>query len=195
MRPRSCLDYLKQGKISDGTYKIYNENDNRLDTIYCDMVPEVGAAWTLVESFALSNKNEDAFQKRPFKTNAPVDEKSPNFKSYRMSQPQMISLKSASTHWRATCSFPVDGIDGRDQARGNFADFDIMTYVGSGHCKKMDYVNVRGKLRCIKHSSSKFPCGYIFYTRLRESYGNRTGMIDLKNTAVEIKPLIQNWIT
>ena len=77
-----------------------------LDTVYCEMVPEAGAAWTLVESLALSNKNEDAFQERPFiyKANAPVDKKSPNFKRYRMSQPQMISLKSASTstHWRAT---------------------------------------------------------------------------------------------
>jgi hypothetical protein len=109
------------------------------------MVPDAAEAWTLVESFALSHKDEDPFRKHPFKTNAPVNEKSANFNRYRMSQPQMSSLKSVSTHWRATCSFPVYGIDGRDQARSNFQDFDIMTYIGSGVCKKMEYVNIRGK--------------------------------------------------
>ncbi len=110
---------------------------------------------------------------------------------YRMSQLQMISLKSSSTHWRATCSFPVDGIDGRDQARGNFVDFDIMTFVGSGQCEKMDYIDVRGKLRCIKDilSSSKLPCGCIFYTRLRERYGNRTGLIDLRKHSCRNKTI------
>ena len=109
------------------------------------MVPDAAAAWTLVESFALSHKDEDPFRKHPFKTNAPVNEKSANFNRYRMSQPQMSGLKSLSTHWRATCSFPVYGIDGRDQARSNFQDFDIMTYIGVGVCKKMEYVNIRGK--------------------------------------------------
>jgi hypothetical protein len=109
------------------------------------MVPDAAAAWTLVESFALSHKDEDPFRKHPLKTNAPVNEKSANFNRYRMSQPQMTSLKSVSTHWRATCSFPVDGIDGRDQARANFQDFDIMTFIGNGVCKPMEYVNIRGK--------------------------------------------------
>ena len=145
MPPRSCLDHLKRGSTRDGYYKIYNENDNCLDSVYCDMVPDAAEAWTLVESFALSHKDEDPFRKHPFKTNAPVNEKSANFNRYRMSQPQMSSLKSVSTHWRATCSFPVYGIDGRDQARSNFQDFDIMTYIGSGVCKKMEYVNIRGK--------------------------------------------------
>ncbi|XP_028411738.1 uncharacterized protein LOC114534489 [Dendronephthya gigantea] len=108
------------------------------------MVPEVAAAWTLVESFNMSNKDEDPFRKHPLKTNAPVNEKSPNFDRYRMSQPQMISLKAKSTHWRATCSFPVNGVDGRDQVRGNFKDFDIMTFIESGLCKQMEYINIRG---------------------------------------------------
>ncbi|XP_028411750.1 uncharacterized protein LOC114534498 [Dendronephthya gigantea] len=144
LSPKSCLDHLKRGSTSDGYYKIYNEEDNSLDSVYCDMVPEVAAAWTLVESFSRANKDEDSFKKHPLKTNAPVNEKSANFIRYRMSQPQMISLKAKSTHWRATCSFPVNGVDGRDQARGNFKDFDIMTYIGSGLCKQMEYVNIRG---------------------------------------------------
>ncbi|CAB3988155.1 Hypothetical predicted protein [Paramuricea clavata] len=165
LTPRSCLDHLKRCSTSEGNYKIYNENDNCLYSVYCDMVPETAAAWTLVESFALSHKDEDPFRKHPFKTNAPVNKKSANFNRYRMSQPQMSSLKSVSTHWRATCSFPIDGIDGRDQARANFQDFDIMTFLGNGAMNVSNALQDGGQLSmhtCSQHiDSSHGGCQFV----------------------------------
>ena len=35
-------------------------------------------------------------------------------------------------------------IDYRDYLRGKFSDFDIMTFIGSGQCFRVDYVNIRG---------------------------------------------------
>ena len=49
-----------------------------------------------------------------------------------------------STHWRATCSYPIKGIDFRDYLRGNFKDFNIFDFTGEGKCKKVEYVNIRG---------------------------------------------------
>ena len=49
-----------------------------------------------------------------------------------------------STHWRAICSYPLKGIDFRDYLRGNFNDFNILSFVGKGVCKKVEYVNIRG---------------------------------------------------
>ena len=39
---------------------------------------------------------------------------------------------------------PVKCIDFRDYLRGNFNDFNIFSFVGTGVCKKMEYVNIRG---------------------------------------------------
>ena len=58
----------------------------------------------------------------------------------------MESLKSHSTHWRATCSFQTDGVDYTDYVRGNFNDFDIMTFLGSGICKRVELINIRGHM-------------------------------------------------
>ena len=56
----------------------------------------------------------------------------------------MTHLKSQSTHWRSTCSFPTYKVDYTDYVRANFADFDIMTFRGAGICKKVEFVNIRG---------------------------------------------------
>ena len=116
-------------------------------TVYCDMNSEAGAAWTLVESFALKNAKMPQLKAHGLTTNAPVNEKSPNWNLYRMTLDKMNHVKSQSTHWRATCSFPTHGVDYTDYVRAKFADFDIVTYVGTGLCKKVEYVNIRGH-RC-----------------------------------------------
>ena len=54
------------------------------------------------------------------------------------------SLQSHSTHWRATCSFPTHGVDFTDYVRGNFKDLNIVNFLDSGKCKKVNYVNIRG---------------------------------------------------
>ena len=108
------------------------------------MDSEQGAAWTLIESFTLENRGVEQVRRHPLQTNAPVNEKTPNWSMYRMSLSQMTWLKSQSSHWRVTCSFPTHGVDYKDYARANFADFDVMTFLGDGVCKKMEFVNVRG---------------------------------------------------
>ena len=71
-----------------------------------------------------------------------------------MTLDKMNHVKSQSTHWRVTCSFPTHGVDYTDYVRAKFGDFDIMTFVGAGVCKKVEYVNIRGH-RCA-HCTSKW---------------------------------------
>ncbi|CAB3988552.1 Hypothetical predicted protein, partial [Paramuricea clavata] len=61
-----------------------------------------------------------------------------------MSSTMMNDLSTQSTHWRATCSFPTHGVDYVDYVRGKFVDFDIINFVGTVDCKKVEYVNIRG---------------------------------------------------
>ena len=87
-----------------------------------------------------------AFQKIPFKYNAPVNENAQNWNLYRLSLARMKSLQSHSTHWRATCSYPTHGVDFTDYIRGNFKDFNIVDYIGNNKCKKVEYINIRGHI-------------------------------------------------
>uniref|UniRef100_UPI003753F7BC fibrinogen-like YCDxxxxGGGW domain-containing protein n=1 Tax=Salmonella sp. s51933 TaxID=3160127 RepID=UPI003753F7BC len=141
---RSCLDYLKKGFKSNGFYYIYNFHDNRFMTVYCDMTSEAGAAWTLIMSFSLNHENMDEFNKKTLTDDAPVNERSPNWHLYRISTSQMNHMKSQSSHWRVTCSFPTHGVDYTDYVRAEFEHFDVMTFTGHGVCKKVEYVNIRG---------------------------------------------------
>ena len=118
-------------------------------TVYCDMTSEPGAAWTLIESFSLKNKGLEQFNNHPLQINVPVNEMSPNWNLYRMGLSQMTHLKSQASHWRVTCSFPDHGVDYTDYVRAKFADFDIMTFTGSGVCKHVEYVNIRGH-QCVQ---------------------------------------------
>ena len=109
------------------------------------MTSEPGSAWTLVMSYALKNKNVGQFGANgQMQNNLPVNEDSPNWNLYRMTLTQMNHLKSQSTHWRVTCSFPTHKVDYTDYVRANFTDFDIMTFRGFGICKKVEYINIRG---------------------------------------------------
>ena len=108
------------------------------------MTSEAGSAWTLVMSYALKSRNMQQIARTTMLQNSPVNEHSPNWNIYRMSLSQMTHLKSQSTHWRATCSFPSYKVDYTDYVRAKFTDFDIMTFLGEGICKKVEYVNIRG---------------------------------------------------
>ena len=108
------------------------------------MTSGAGSAWTLVMSYALKNRHMAQLTRKTMKQDAPVNEHSPNWNLYRMSLSQMTHLKSQSTHWRTTCSFPTHKVDYTDYVRAKFTDFDIMTFLGSGICKKVEYVNIRG---------------------------------------------------
>ena len=95
-------------------------------------------------SWANKNRGWSAFRSTPFKVNAPVNENSLIWNMYRLSLTRMRSLQAHSTHWRATCSYPTHGIDFTDYIRGNFKDFNIVDFIGSGQCKKVEFVNIRG---------------------------------------------------
>ena len=143
--PYSCLDYLKQGASKCGIYKLFESSSNSYPA-YCDLQSESGSAWTLVMSWSSVNRNLHAFHKADLKNNVPVNENAQNWNLYRLSLARMKSLQSHSTHWRATCSYPTHGVDFKDYVRGNFKDFNIVDYTGWGHCKRVEYINIRGHI-------------------------------------------------
>lgn len=145
-RPTSCLDYLSRGASICGMYKLYDNAGNSYPA-YCDMKSEPGTAWTLVMSWANMNRALPSFRTVPLNGNAPVNENAQNWNLYRLSVARMRSLQAHSTHWRATCSYPIYGVDFRDYIRGNFKDFNVVDFSGSGKCMKVEYVNIRGHMR------------------------------------------------
>ena len=97
----------------------------------------------MVMSWCTTNRKLPAFVKIPFKYNSPQNEDALNWDLYRLSLARMRFLQGQSTHWRATCSYPIKGIDFRDYLRGNFKDFNIFDFTGERQCKKVEYVNIR----------------------------------------------------
>jgi len=153
-KARSCVDHLKNGANRCGYYKIYDAAGNGF-TVFCDMETEPDAAWTLVVSWSLENKDFSSFRKTPLSINDPVNENSPNWFLYRLTADQMKSLKAVSTHWRATCSFDKHGINHyEDYVRGQFAEADILAFLGSGVCLKTELVNIRGHIGI--HKTARF---------------------------------------
>lgn len=142
-KPRSCLDHARNGLKANGYYNIYDISSN-LITVYCDMTSEAGKAWTLVVSWAKSNKDMPEFQSKKLTDDAPVDKRFPNWNRYRMSLSMINDLSAQSTHWRATCSFPTHGVDYVDYVRGKFQELDVINFRGSNICKRMEYVNILG---------------------------------------------------
>ncbi len=141
---RSCLDYLQHGKCENGFYWLFDDHEKRY-AAYCDVASEPGAAWTLVMSWNREYKDLPQFRSKPFMQDAPINQNTPNWYIYRQTLARMKSLRSRSTYWRATCSFNImKEINYRDYLRGKFSDFDIMSFLGHGHCKPVDYVNIRG---------------------------------------------------
>ena len=141
------MDLRKRGIKSNGYYQIFDgtgQNPCEPTMVYCDMTSEPCMIWTLVESWTKGNRTLRAFQRDVYSVDSPVNYDAPNWYAYRMTRYQMNRLKERSTHWRATCSFPKLDVDYRDYVRGNFRDFDIMTFIGNDQCKKVDYVNIRG---------------------------------------------------
>ena len=110
----------------------------------CDLKSEPSVAWTLVMSLSKENRLISAFRNAVLQVNAQENDNSPNWDRYRLSLERMRSLQVHSTHWRATCSYPTYGIDYRDYLRGNFKDFNIVDFLGSGECKRVEYVDIRG---------------------------------------------------
>ena len=183
--PRSCLDYSRKGFKDNGYYKIYNFQTNTYLTVYCDFTSEPGAAWTLIESFALKNNNLDSFRKHPFSANAPVNDKTPNWNLYRMSFAQMKFLRSQSTHWRVTCNFPeTNSYPYDDYAQANFADFDVLSFTGYDVCKKMEYVNIRGH-HCVQCTATWFAVTNTYAPHIDSSFSSCQFLPNMGNVVSE----------
>ena len=133
-----------ENATSTGIYNIVDE-DNKPFPVYCDFGSESGAAWTLIQSCSLRNFL-DHFQRRPFYAyNMPINPNSPGWQSYRLSLPRMQSIRNASTHWRATCNFPTDGVGYRDYWRVSLQNLDFtVDNKKEDHCLFSEHVNVRG---------------------------------------------------
>ena len=58
-----------------------------------------------------SLENNDAFQLKPFyRHDMPINQDPPEWASYRLSMSCMKSIQDVSTHRRATCNFPTNGV-------------------------------------------------------------------------------------
>ena len=129
-------------------------------TVYCDFSSEPGFVWTLIQSQSLANKA--LFQFKPFYlTDEPISEDVPNWDAYRLSLSHMKFIRSHTTHWRATCNFPTDGIQFRDYLRSNFDIFDLMSSKSAGHrlCQKYEFLNIRG-IECSNCTAATWYGGY-----------------------------------
>jgi hypothetical protein len=119
------------------------------------MESEPGSVWTLIMSFTRENKDGDPFRSKAMYENSARNSKTPNWAKYRMSYSVMHHVKSTTTHWRVTCSFPQYGVNiNTDYVRAAFADFDIMGEFWR-ECKKVSHISVKGQScsECTAHWS------------------------------------------
>ena len=124
---------------------MYNVSDSQSNPfqVYCDLDSEVDFAWTLVQSFSLRNVNQ--FNTKRFVDDYPVNENyaTISWESYRLSLSRMQSIAGVSTHLRATCNFPDDGLVYIDYARAQLEGHDLFG-TWSGECRVYELVNIRG---------------------------------------------------
>ena len=106
------------------------------------MQSEPSFVWTLIQSFSLAKKG--TFEGKPFGVNFEInnDKKKADWNGYRLSLSQMQSLADHSTHLRATCNFPTDGLQYTDYARAKLSGHNIFGNWTS--CQMYEYVNIRG---------------------------------------------------
>ena len=140
---KSCLDHMKHGASHCGFYVI-DDGDEQY-TVFCDINSEVGAAYTLVESFALQH-NKKGFRKYSFTQSFPVNHNSPRWDYYRLTKERMLKLSEVSTHWRATCNYPEVGLDYHDYVRVKMSELNPVTYAGTFTCKTVELIQLRGRL-------------------------------------------------
>ena len=130
-------------KIINGIYNILDQN-NKSFPVYCDFGSERGSAWTLIQSHSLENNG--VFNRKPFYLkDMPMNQDAPEWDSYRLSMSRMKSIQDVSTHWRATCNFPTDGVDYRDYIRVSLERLDLLVKPNpSKFCLLAEFVNIRG---------------------------------------------------
>ena len=139
--PRNCKDIAKNGASTSGKYLIF-DSANQSFSVFCDMESS-GFVWALIQSFSLANN--PLFKNRMFGADFPVNNAYNDvvWNSYRLSLQQMWSIANQSTHVRATCNFPKEGLKYTDYARAKLEVLNIFgTYDST--CLPFEYVNIRG---------------------------------------------------
>jgi len=124
-------------------YNISNQH-NKLFPVFCAFGPEPGAAWTLIQSHSLHN-NIDFKSKAFYLYDMPRNQDVPEWNNYRLSKSRIKSIQDVSTHWRATCNFPKNGVDYRDYIRVSLKNLNLLEKpTESEFCLLTEFVNVRG---------------------------------------------------
>ena len=128
---------------TNGIYHIVDQQ-NISFPVYCDFGSEPKAAWTLIQSHSL--QNNEAFKRKPFYLfDMQINQDAPEWKNYRLSMSRMKSIQDDSTHWRATCNFPTEGVDYRDYWRVSLKYLDLLVQpLVQGFCLFSEFVNIRG---------------------------------------------------
>ncbi|KAL9967567.1 hypothetical protein ACROYT_G025822 [Oculina patagonica] len=170
---RSCKDVMATNRVQIN--RVYNilDQHNKSFPVYCDFDSEPSAAWTLIQSHSL--QNNDAFKSKVFYLHdMPINQEMPEWNSYRLSMSRMQSIQDASTHWRATCNFPTDGVDYRDYWRVSLDMLDLLVEPdASGPCLLAEFVNVRGD-ECVNCTVLKAYNEY-FTLHMDSYYGPQNG--------------------
>ena len=138
----SCKDLATNGAKISGMHFLYDSQKN-LFPVYCDFDSEAGYVWALVQSFALANN--DQFKHSRFGVDHPVNEDGGkvSWNSYRLSLSRKQSIADASTHLRATCNFPDDGLVYTDYARAKLESHNLFGY-WIEECRTYEYLKIRG---------------------------------------------------
>lgn len=156
--PKSCADYWTSlMKPISRDYMLEDQVGNPYQ-VYCDFDSEEGIAWTLFESFAMTN--EPSLKHFPFTIDYPLNEAKVTWDLFRLSKTTMQDISSRSTFWRATCSYPIYGVDFRDYVRVRVSVLDPTVFIGevtynSVSCIQIDFLDVRG-LRCLNCTTTIF---------------------------------------
>ena len=153
-KARSCKDYLVNNSphVESGKYTLFDTKEQTYQ-VFCDFALEDNRlVWTVIESFAMSNKNE--FRDKAFFKNHPLNEKSFNWDEFRLSLDQMKELAGRSTEFRATCNYNTEGFNMTDYIRAKLTEISILSYSAyDAICKKYEYINIRG-ISCMNCTGS-----------------------------------------
>ena len=160
--PRSCADFLTEKvKPLSGEYEIVDAT-GRSYSVYCDFDSEPGFAWTLLLSF--SRDDSFSISANGLLEDLPINDDTYNWENYRLSAARMKTIREQSSHWRATCEYPVFGVDHKDYIRVNLSDVDFSAYYFNEHngptgCKTIEYMNIL--------ESECHQCNFALYQGLR----------------------------
>jgi len=121
--------------------------DNNTHFRVCCDFEGPNVAWTLIESFALSNntKFSSPFLKWDADINYLMEPDMDYWGAYRLAVNQMRYMRSKSGLFRATCNFPRrNGTLTPDLLIGSLSDVDIFNTTGYISCKKFKFIDIRG---------------------------------------------------